>query len=93
MLFRQAARRGFTPAMRSLAKSTIAMTPLSVICARPRDWYRAAAELGDAEAQFVLAQLCARGDGVPQHLGEAAKWFERAAEQGHAAAQVSIATC
>ena len=54
-------------------------------------WYRAAAETGDAEAQFCLGRLYARGDGVPQELGEAAKWFEKAAEQGIAAAQVNIA--
>ena len=55
-------------------------------------WYRAAADRGNAEAQFCLGRLYARGDGVPQEFGEAAKWFEKAAEQGIAAAQVNIAT-
>ena len=54
-------------------------------------WYRAAAEDGDAEAQFLLGRLYARGDGVPRLPAEAAKLFEKAAEQGIAAAQVNIA--
>jgi TPR repeat protein len=45
----------------------------------------------DSEAQFCLARLCARGDGVPQEFGEATKWFRKAAEQGVPAAQFNIA--
>jgi len=90
-LFRQAAHRGYVPAMSSLAamydRGQGAVTD-------PREaarWYCAAAELGDTEAQFILGRLYARGEGVPQHFGEAAKWFEKAAQQGHATAQVNIA--
>jgi Sel1 repeat len=48
---------------------------------------RAAAELGDAKAQFQLGYAYANGMGVPQNYEEAAKWFRRAADQGNAYAQ------
>ncbi len=50
----------------------------------------AAAERGDAEAQFNLAVLHADGRGVSQDYGEAAKWYRRAAEQGHSYAQFNL---
>jgi DNA-directed RNA polymerase specialized sigma24 family protein len=45
---------------------------------------RAAAEAGDAEAQFRLGLALAHGGG---EAAEAARWCEAAARQGHAAAQ------
>lgn len=42
------------------------------------------------EAGLVLGQLFADGHGVERDLGQAAIWFERAAEQGLAAAQTAI---
>lgn len=60
-------------------------------------WYRAAAELGDPEGQFMLAVCYAQGIGIAQYtlgemyeLGEgvpqddnlAAMWYNRAAAQG-----------
>ena len=42
---------------------------------------------GDADAQFELAGLYARGDVVEQNLAEAVKWYRKAAEQGHDSAQ------
>jgi len=53
-------------------------------------WYRAAADHGDAEAQFRLGILYYFGQGVPQDNGEAVKWYRRAAEQGVALAQGSL---
>ena len=48
------------------------------------------AGMGNAEAQYLLAtQLARRGDS--QALAQAAKWFQAAAEQGHARAQFSLA--
>ena len=47
-------------------------------------WFRKAAEQGDAEAQGTTwAALHAEGRGVPQDDGEAVQWFRKAAEQGH----------
>ena len=53
---------------------------------------RQTAERGDREAQFNLALLHGNGAGVPQDLGESAKWLRRAAEQGHAQAQFGLGT-
>ena len=48
-------------------------------------WYHAAAGAGDAEAQHQVARLYAAGEGTALDLESARAWFERAAEQGHAA--------
>jgi TPR repeat protein len=52
-----------------------------------RAWYKKAAELGHAHAQFALAQ----GFESSEH-GQAAQWYRKAAAQGHADAQCSLAT-
>jgi tetratricopeptide (TPR) repeat protein len=44
------------------------------------------AERGDAEAQYNLGAMYFYGKGVSQNDVEAAKWFRKAAEQGHAGA-------
>ena len=45
----------------------------------------------DATAQFKLGVLHHSGRGVtPQDYGEAAKWFRKAAEQGHSEAQFNL---
>jgi hypothetical protein len=51
----------------------------------------AAADQGDAEAQFQLGVMYCRSDGVPQDLAQATSWYLRAAEQGHRYAQYNIA--
>jgi TPR repeat protein len=48
------------------------------------------ADAGNAEAQSALAGLYMNGLGVRQDLGEAAKWYERAARQGDAVAQLNL---
>ncbi|WP_417621737.1 SPOR domain-containing protein [Parasphingorhabdus sp.] len=45
--------------------------------------WRGPADQGDADAQFNLAQAYKLGRGVPQDLGEAEKWYKKAADQGH----------
>ena len=54
------------------------------------DWSRARA--GDAQAQFRLALRHTRGEGIPRDDAQAARWFLRAAEQGHpeAAARMGV---
>jgi|TARA_R110002124_G_scaffold38253_4_gene121456 hypothetical protein len=42
-----------------------------------------AAEGGDAEAQALIAGMYARGQGTAADLGEAARWYGLAADQGH----------
>ncbi len=54
-------------------------------------WLQKAAELGDMEAEFTLANLYQRGDGVKPSLYLARKWYKRAAEQGHVKAKINLA--
>src|SRR5271156_4985199 len=51
-----------------------------------KEW-SAAAGTGDPEASYRLGLLYARGHGVLANLADAAVWYRRAAEQGHAMAQ------
>jgi cell division septation protein DedD len=52
--------------------------------------WRPLAEAGNADAQFNLAQAYRLGRGVPQNLGLAEQWFERAARQRHEQAGASL---
>jgi TPR repeat protein len=49
------------------------------------------ADSGDAQAQYALGGFYERGDlGLPQDYTKAATWYRRAAEQGHAGAQLYL---
>ncbi len=63
--------------------------------AKPDDFnsYLKAAEKGDAEAQFNLAQCYYNGDGVTQNYEEAVKWYKESADQGYAEAQCRLGVC
>ena len=55
------------------------------------NWFRRAAELGDAESQFHLGGMYKYGTGgLPQNRVEAEKWYRKAAEQGHANSQFEL---
>lgn len=47
----------------------------------------------DADAQYNFGICCLFGRGVEQSYAEAAKWFRKAAEQGHVEAQYNLAIC
>ncbi len=51
---------------------------------------RAAAEKGDAEAQYKLGERYLTGTGVKRDPQEALKWYQKAAEQGYAPAQFRL---
>jgi TPR repeat protein len=51
---------------------------------------RAAAERGDATAQYSLAGMYSEGLGVAQDDAQAVAWFRKAAEQGNADAQANL---
>ena len=51
---------------------------------------QAAAEQGNAKAQFNLGLMYATGRGVPQDDAEAVRWFRLAADQGDASAQFNL---
>ena len=54
-----------------------------------REW-KPLAEHGDREAQYWLAQMYARGTGVPQDYREALWWLRKAAKKGHVRANFAI---
>lgn len=53
---------------------------------------RLAAANGDSSAQFEVGARFAEGEGVSQNFAEAAKWYQRSAEQGFALAQYRLGT-
>ncbi|MBS0252163.1 MAG: SEL1-like repeat protein [Proteobacteria bacterium] len=53
---------------------------------------RLAAANGDSSAQFEVGARFAAGEGVPQNFAEAAKWYQRSADQGFALAQYRLGT-
>jgi localization factor PodJL len=53
---------------------------------------QAAADAGDARAQFALATAYAEGRHVPRDLAAAAQWYAKAAAQGLAPAQYRLAS-
>ena len=48
------------------------------------------AEAGDSRAQYQLALMYYRGEGLPQDHEKAALWYRRAAERGDVDAQLNI---
>jgi TPR repeat protein len=48
------------------------------------------AEEGDVLAQYNLGLLYYQGEGVPQDLAEAARWYRRAADRGDALSQYNL---
>ena len=56
-------------------------------------YFKRAAELGHASAQFNLGCCYDEGEGVTQNYYEAVKWYRKAAEQGNADAQLNLGNC
>ena len=54
------------------------------------EWYRIAAEQGEARAQSNLGYMYDQGKGVPQDYKLAVEWYRKAAEQGNAQAQFNL---
>jgi TPR repeat protein len=53
-----------------------------------------AANSGDAQAQCTLGGFYERGQfGLPQDYAESARWYRKAAEQNHGAAQLNLGVC
>lgn len=44
------------------------------------DWYEKAAERGNIQAQYFLAEKYERGDGVPKDIDKALFWMRKAAD-------------
>ncbi|OYQ35321.1 hypothetical protein CHU95_08895 [Niveispirillum lacus] len=85
------AREGEAEAQIGLADALIAQTPTSAVdMRRALYWYGQAANKGDADAAWTLAELF-RGDlGIPDDMEQAAGWYRKAAEMGHAEAAFDL---
>ena len=70
----------------SLSMTAFAQAPTSEQIAE----YTAAAERGEARAQFNLGSMYENGEGVPEDDATAVKWYTKAAEQGNANAQSNL---
>ncbi len=62
-------------------------------CAKALEWYRKAAEQGEARAQAILGHCYNKGQCVEQDYAQAVEWYRKAAEQGHAQAQNNLGYC
>ena len=56
-------------------------------------WFKKAADLGNANAQFLLAVCYISGKGVTKSDSQAVNWFKRSAEQGHMDSQRELGRC
>ena len=54
------------------------------------DWYRLAADQGDAGGQWLLGNMYEEGKGIPQSYIDAVRWYRRAAVQGYAVGQSKL---
>ena len=54
------------------------------------EWYRKAAEQGDASAQNNLGWMYQKGRGVEQNLSKAREWCQKAAAQGYERAKTNL---
>jgi TPR repeat protein len=59
--------------------------------AKALESFVAAAEKGNADAQYYAGVMFADGQGTTRNFEEAAKWYEKAAEQNHADALYALA--
>jgi len=57
------------------------------------NYYRKAADMGNAEAQFDLAWYYYSVKGPAQDYAKAAEWYRKAAEQGHYKSQFNLGYC
>jgi TPR repeat protein len=54
------------------------------------NFYRRAAESGNAKAQYELGVLCQSGEAFPRDFDAAVAWFRKSADQGYAPAQEEL---
>lgn len=88
--FRQAAERGYPPAMNSIGSMYSGGSGVPKDDSKAIAWYRKAADRGDIGGQLNLALAYENGQGVPRDYVAALEWYRKAAEQGSALAQDSI---
>jgi len=79
----------FAPAAQATVKDGVDAWQRGDYAAAVAQW-KPAAEAGDPDAQFNLAQAYKLGRGVPTDLAQAQSWYQRAAQQGHEQAQANL---
>lgn len=84
---RSAAREGHAPAQALLAY----VLDLAEENEEAFDFYRKAADQGNADGMYGLGNMYANGDGIEQNDEQAVHWYTRAAEAGHDHAVVVLA--
>ncbi len=66
-------------------------TPVKANPAAAQDYYmRAAATYRNPNAQYEIGRMFLTGDGVKASIKQAGRWFQLAAEKGHAGAQATL---
>ena len=73
-----------------LLSAAVMILTVRLTIASDLDSLKAAAEQGDADAQFNLGYMYSTGEGVPENDTEAVRWYRMAAEQGDADAQLNL---
>lgn len=72
-------------------KEGIPGTPIKADISAARDYYmRAAATYRNAKAQYQIGKMFLKGEGTEANVGQAARWFQLAAEKGHAGAEATL---
>ena len=63
---------------------------VTLLKATAAEWYRKAADQGDADAQYKLGVFYENGYGVIKDEAQAMQWYKKAAEQGNESAKNAI---
>lgn len=78
-------------ALGSYLKAGIPGSPIKADPVTASEFYmRAAATYRNPAAQFEVGKMYLNGDGVRKSVRQAARWFQLAAEKGHAGAQATL---
>ncbi|CAN5314710.1 hypothetical protein BH11CYA1_BH11CYA1_24010 [soil metagenome] len=86
VMVRPLAEKGFAPAQNLLGD----LTRVAGDDVKSVEWYRKAAEQGNAKGQNNLGMSLVNGQGVAKNNEEAISWLTKAAEQGHPKAQNNL---
>lgn len=78
-------------ALGTYLKNGIPNSPVDANAAAAQEYYmRAAANYRNPKAQFEIGKMFLRGEGVKASVRQAGRWFQLAAEKGHAGAQATL---
>ena len=89
-LYRQAADKGNTTAMRTIGDTYYKGTGVEKDYAEALKWYVQGANKGDALCQCRIGGMYYWGKGVRKDYTQAAEWFSKAADQNYAFAQFCL---